>query len=138
MRFLVAALFTVLTAPFAAPVWANDAPKLEDFRWIARPVVVFAESEFDPAVAEQLQYLEEQRADLEDRDVVILVDTDPSVASDLRTVLRPRGFEAVVIGKEGQVLLRKPRPLTAREIIRQIDRTPLRRQEIQNQKADGG
>ena len=128
MRFLVAALICLMSGP----VSANDDPKLEDFLWVARPIVVFADSGSDPAVAEQLQYLEQQRNELDERDVVILVDTDPAANSALRQKLRPRGFMFVLVSKEGEILLRKPKPVTTREIIRQIDRTPLRRQEIQN------
>jgi len=62
--------------------------------------------------------------------VVIIVDTDPSGESALRTKLRPRGFMMVLIGKDGQVKLRKPLPWDVRELTRSIDKMPLRRQEM--------
>lgn len=103
---------------------------LEDFRWIARPVVVFADSEFDPAFQQQMIYLAARMDALAERDVVVLTDTDPAADSALRRELRPRGFMLVLMGKEGQVVQRKPSPWDVREITRAIDKMPQRQQEI--------
>ena len=67
---------------------------------------------------------------LADRDVVILIDTDPAARSDVRTQLRPRGFSMVLLAKDGTVVLRKPSPWDVREIRRAIDKLPLRQDEI--------
>ena len=64
------------------------------------------------------------------RDVVVFVDTDPKARSALRKKLRPRGFMLAIIGKDGQIKLRKPLPWDVRELTRSIDKMPLRRQEI--------
>lgn len=74
--------------------------------------------------------------DLAVRDVIILTDTDPSAQSALRTRLRPRGFMMVLIGKDGQIELRKPQPWDIREITRSIDKMPLRQQEIEDRRAE--
>ncbi len=103
---------------------------LSEFLWTKRPVVVFADSPADPRYAEQIERLEEGLDMLVERDVVILTDTDPSAASALRKKLRPRGFMLVLVGKDGEVKLRKPRPWTVREITRSIDKTPERVREI--------
>ncbi len=99
--------------------------------WIHRPIVVFADTENDPRLAKQLDAFEKNKADLDDRDVVVLVDTDPSADSALREAFHPRGFSVVVIGKDGDVKYRKPRPVTVREISRLIDRMPMRVQELE-------
>jgi hypothetical protein len=112
-----------------APVDARDVT-LAQYHWIARPVVVFADSPADPLFGQQLRYLEEGWTELAARDVVIIVDTDPAARSDARQRLRPRGFSLVFVDKDGDVKQRKPQPWTARELIRAIDRTPLRRQEM--------
>ncbi len=49
--------------------------------------------------------------------------------SDLRTKLRPRGFMLVLMGKDGEVKLRKPLPWTVRELSRSIDKMPMRQRE---------
>jgi hypothetical protein len=104
-------------------------PTLDELLWIARPIVVFADSPADPRFAQQIAMLDERLAELEDRDVVLLTDTDPAARGPLRTELRPRGFNLVLIDKDGTVVQRRPAPITAREIINLIDRLPSRRQE---------
>jgi len=116
----------------SGPVNANGP--LSDYLWQKRPIIVFADSEFDPNFIEQMALLEAEIAALEDRDVVILQDTDPAGASELRLELRPRGFVLVLVGKDGGVKLRKGSPWDVRDISRVIDKMPLRQQEL---RADG-
>jgi hypothetical protein len=121
-----------MQVPIAVATEAESAveqPTLEDLRWVARPVVVFADSPADPRFAQQISMLDERLPELEDRDVVILIDTDPDAAGPLREELRPRGFNLVLIDKDGTVVQRRPAPTTARELIILIDRLPSRRQE---------
>lgn len=134
----------ILLAFLATPLWAQDATPtppelpmanaveadLNEFLWIKRPIVVFADSPLDPQFIEQMRFLAEEPVDLLLRDVVILTDTDPAAKSALRQTLRPRGFNLVLIDKDGQVKLRKPAPWTVREIRRSIDKWPTRMQEI--------
>ena len=49
-----------------------------------------------------------------------------------RRKFRPRGFMLTLIGKDGEVELRKPFPWDVREISRSIDKMPLRQQEIRD------
>jgi len=105
---------------------------LVDFKWIARPLVVFADSPSDPAFRRQMELLEARIGELVERDVVIVTDTDPEGRSSVRTKLRPRGFMLTLIGKDGGVKLRKPFPWDVRELSRQIDKMPIRRQELQD------
>lgn len=116
----------------ADPTIVFDAAEVDlgDFMWSARPVVVFANSERDPAFAEQMERLLEEVDPLLDRDVVLVVDTDPEAGSAIRERLRPRGFMLVLIGKDGQVKLRKPFPQTVRELSRSIDKMPMRQREF--------
>lgn len=119
-----------------APVDAREVV-LADYLWLARPVVVFADSPADPLFARQMRYLEEGWADLAERDVVVIVDTYPAARSDARQRLRPRGFSLVFVDKDGDVKQRKPQPWTARELAHAIDRTPLRRQEMEEARPAG-
>ncbi|MEM7470760.1 MAG: DUF4174 domain-containing protein [Pseudomonadota bacterium] len=109
---------------------------LNDFLWEKRPIVVFADTERDPAFIRQLDLLDARSDALAERDVVILTDTDPDTLSELREKLRPRGFMLVLIGKDGDVKLRKPFPWSVRELSRAIDKMPMRQQELRDKRAD--
>jgi len=113
-----------------AVVLATDEVTLEDFKWIARPIVVFADTPNDPRFIEQMDLLNARLDDLAERDVVLIVDTNPDAQSELRRKLRPRGFMLALIGKDGGVKLRKPFPWDVRELSRTIDKMPMRKQEI--------
>lgn len=113
--------------PFA-PIDAKDTT-LEDLKWIARPVLLFAVRPDDPQMLRQLEMLEEEWPALAARDVVIVVDADPSGDSDARRAIRPHGFMMVLMAKDGTIAQRKPRPWSARELIRAIDKMPLRLEE---------
>jgi hypothetical protein len=120
------------TLPAAAPAATSEPapqPTLDDLLWIARPLVVFADSPADPRFVRQMQALEERLPELEDRHVVILTDTDPAANGPLRQALRPRGFGVVLVDTDGRVARRHPNPVSAREIINAIDRMPSRREE---------
>ena len=136
----------VISAFFAFPVVAQSAlsPRLDSilpeedsfelsqFLWKKRLLVIFSDSPGDPRFVEQMSLLESRIEDLAERDVVLLIDTDPSRETELREEFRPRGFMLVLVGKDGNVYLRKPLPWNVREISRSIDKMPLRRQELRN------
>ena len=103
---------------------------LNDFLWVSRPIVVFADTDADPRFREQMALLADRPDPLLDRDVVIIFDTDPDARSDIRRQLRPRGFALVLMDKDGTVNLRRPSPRDVREIIRAIDNMPLRIEEL--------
>lgn len=108
---------------------------LDDLKWVARPVVVFADSAADPAFQRQMDLLEDRADDLIERDVILIVDTDPDARTDVRRKLRPRGFMLTLIGKDGGVKLRKPFPWDVRELSRSIDKMPIRKQELRDSRA---
>ncbi len=106
--------------------------EIDDFLWVNRLVIVFSDTPADPRFTRQLEMLTARPADLATRDVVVIVDTDRNSGSPARARLRPRGFSMVLIGKDGEVDLRKPFPWDVRELSRSIDKTPLRQQEIRD------
>jgi hypothetical protein len=123
-------------APFAF-ILAEEVESLQQFRYVFRPVVVFSDSPDNPQFIEQLRLIEAAPQDLIDRDAVVIIDSDPAAMTAVRKELRPRGFSLVLMEKDGTVMLRKPRPWSVREITHAIDRFPLRRQEIQQQRPPG-
>lgn len=135
-------------APTDAPAATAQAPAVEapaglqvldaadvalaDLKWHKRLVVVFSDTPEDPAFQLQMRFLMAEPKPLEERDVVVITDTDPAAHSELRQKLRPRGFSLVLIDKDNAVSLRKPLPWDVREISRAIDKMPMRREEIRN------
>ena len=97
---------------------------------------MFADSPDDPNFDQQMEYLKARVDDLIERDVVVLVDTDPAAMGPLREKLRPRGFMLVLIGKDGNVKLRKPFPWSVRELSRTIDKMPVRQRELRNRRLE--
>ncbi|MBF9055564.1 DUF4174 domain-containing protein [Rhodobacterales bacterium HKCCA1065] len=112
-------------------LWAEDV-RLDDYLWTARPLIVFADTEADPRFAEQMARLAARPAPLLERDVVVIIDTDPDGQSDIRSTLRPRGFAVVILQKDGRVGLRRPSPRDVRELTRAIDNFALRQDELRN------
>ncbi|WP_299879826.1 DUF4174 domain-containing protein [uncultured Sulfitobacter sp.] len=125
-------------SPPVALFMPADMKDLSEFRWKKRPVVVFADSENDPAFIEQMSLLQAREDDLLERDVIVLTDTDPAARSALRLKMRPRGFMLVLVGKDGGIKLRKPFPWSVREISRSIDKMPMRQREIRDSKEAAG
>jgi len=123
-------------APAFGPIDAAGVT-LNDFLWLKRPIVVFADTPNDPAFQRQMQRINADLAPLEERDVVIITDTDPAARTEVRQRLRPRGFSLVLMDKDGEVKRRNPSPWRVREITHAIDRFPLRRQEMLDRRPSG-
>lgn len=116
---------------------ATEEANLSRFLWTNRLVIVFADSKEDPRFIEQIELLAERHTELTERDVKIVLDAEPALQSSLRTQYRPRGFMLMLVGKDGQVYLRKPLPWNVREISRSIDKLPQRQQEVRDRRAGG-
>ncbi|QFS83426.1 hypothetical protein FIU97_11350 [Roseivivax sp. THAF40] len=144
--FTTLALIAALPALTALPAHAADGAEteppgliqsaegrtLDEFLWLKRPLVVFADNAADPRYVQQMQFITDRMDALEDRDVIVLTDTDPAARGAIRTELRPRGFMMVLIAKDGTRVLRKPFPWDVRELSRSIDKLPARQQEIRD------
>jgi hypothetical protein len=109
---------------------------LADLQWLARPVVVFADTPNDPRFRQQMDLLLASMDQLTERDVILITDTDPAARTSVRAALRPRGYALTVVDKDGRVLQRKPELWSVRELTRSIDRTPLRQQEIRDRRGE--
>jgi hypothetical protein len=103
---------------------------LERYRWSHRPVLLFAPSTQEPAFVEQRAAFEAAVDGLVERDIVVLIDTDPSGQGPLRTSFGATGFEVLLIGKDGGVKLRQQEPVSADVLFTVIDAMPMRRREM--------
>ena len=122
--------------PAVGPIAAADVV-LDELMFLRRPVVVFADSPADPTFIRQMQLIERDLPALDQRDVMVIVDTDPAAKSAIRQKLRPRGFSLVLMEKDLKPVIRKPLPWDVREIVAAIDKFPLRRQEMLERQPSG-
>lgn len=96
--------------------------EIGDLIWEKRPVLVFSNSHLDPNLKQQIKMFASDPNALLSRDVEVFVDDTPEPNSNLRKRFRPKGFLIILIGKDGQIKLRKNTPWSAREITRVIDK----------------
>ncbi len=120
--------------PLEGLIESSETADLSKFLWTNRLIIVFADTANDPRFIEQMRLLESRPEALATRDVRIFVDTAPEASGPLRETYHPRGFMMLLVGKDGQVYLRKPQPWDVREITRSIDKMPLRQQEIRERR----
>ena len=113
-------------------IFAASEVDLSDVIWSARPLVIFANSPLDPTFRAQMELLSKDLEAAAERDLMIVIDTEPAFNSALRNSLRPKGFVWVLIGKDGKVKLRKPFAWDMRELGRVIDKMPMRQQQLNN------
>lgn len=102
---------------------------LGDVKFTYRPIVVFADTPRDPNFLRQMEILTPLFPQFSARDVIIITDTDPNGRSEIRQLLRPRGFSLVIMDKDWRSPIRRPSPRTAREVLNIIDRMPIARTE---------
>lgn len=128
------ALCAWLMAGAAQAADAGSEDPLAEYLWTARPLVIFANNERDPRLLRQLRDIESRQQDLEDRDVVVIVDTTPGPSrfddTPLRMKFRPHDFNVILVGKDGEVKKRSPSPVSGAQLVRLIDRLPLRQEEL--------
>ena len=106
---------------------------LESYLWKNRLLLVFSPSSRNPLLLDQLEKLRAVRSGLVERDLLVLTDTEPEQAGDLRDELVIEGFEVLLIGKDGGVKARSQAPVTSEELFTTIDAMPMRRRERQKQ-----
>jgi len=132
-----------LGAVCAVLVAALPAEAMSIYRWKSRPVIVFAGSGGDKALAEQHRIFNRNRAGLADRDIVVVWVTGNDVTADLgpgpgltAAQLRARlgatgnGFRVVLVGMDGSTKLTQSKPLSTTTLFATIDAMPMRREKL--------
>ncbi len=134
-------VFIAISSLFLANPLFSQLP--DHHRWSDRVILLFAPSPEHVAFQRQDHLLDEVRAGVSDRDLVIYRlfedgGVDPqgqplpaaSVRS-LRRAYRPSdGFTFILIGKDGTEKLRETAVVSMEELFGLIDRMPMRRQEM--------
>jgi hypothetical protein len=111
---------TLLSLPdpaHAAPQRSDGLPDLSAHRWRSRVIVLSAPSASDAELARARRLLADRAGEAEERDVVVV------------EVLRPGPFAVHLVGKDGDVKLRREGRMDLDELWAVIDAMPMRREE---------
>jgi hypothetical protein len=130
-------------AAIGALTHAAGASAMSAYTWKKRPLVVFAPSSSDAALARQKAIVASSRAGMAERHMVVVYVVGDSVSADLGAgpgmgagALRARygvsagAFRAVLVGKDGGSKLSSGSPLSAGTLFATIDAMPMRRDEM--------
>ena len=137
---------TVLGASLGALLVAGqavDAAALAAYQGRKRPLVIFAPAADHPLLQRQRNDINGNRLALSDRDIVVVYVVAAAVNTEfgsgpgmsgaaLRTRFRvgEGAFRVLLIGKDGGVKLESAAPILHGDILSEIDRLPMRREEI--------
>ena len=126
-RIFILSIFLIIPSAYASGdtleiTYVETNTDIKDLIWEKRPVLVFSNSHLDPNLKQQIKMFASDPDALSSRDVEVFVDDKPEPNSNLRKRFRPKGFLIILIGKDGQIKLRKNSPWSARELTRIIDK----------------
>ena len=126
-RIFILSIFLIIPSAYASGdtleiTYVETNTDIKDLIWEKRPVLVFSNSHLDPNLKKQIKMFRSDPDALSSRDVKVFVDDKPEPNSNLRKRFRPKGFLIILIGKDGQIKLRKNSPWSARELTRIIDK----------------
>lgn len=129
-----------------AGLWTSlgsAAQAMSSYQWKKRPLVVFAASPGDEALARQRAIVKSLRPAFIDRKVVVIYVEGDRVSADLgappgqsAAALRQRygvgdgQFRVVLVGLDGGVKLTSSGPLSGEKLFATIDTMPMRRDEV--------
>jgi hypothetical protein len=109
---------------------------LETLVWKNRVLVLYSPQPNDAAFVLQKQRLKEQKAQLLERDLVMIECVEGQLSSEDMAYLKSRfsyqsnHFGVWLIGKDGGIKSRSDKPLLAQDLFALIDAMPMRRAEM--------
>ena len=119
---------------FLLPSLTQAQGELSQYRSKNRVLLIFAPSKSDLRWQKQNALLQNSAEAFRDRDLVRLDDleTDGTRGKALRSRygVKPGQFRVLLIGKDGHVASAGPTPIALSEVTGQIDRMPMRREEM--------
>jgi hypothetical protein len=138
----------ILGIAAAAECGGESMMDLSQYQWKNRLFLIFASQEGEPAYKTLKAETEAQAEGVRERDLLVGevlekgpsyfagVPIEPQTAEDLhrRFSVRQGRFTVLLIGKDGEVKMRRESPTGLTEIFALIDAMPMRRQEMQERK----
>ena len=127
-------LFILSVGAVLVPALTLAQSDLSRYRGKNRLLLVFAPSKADPRWQAQNALLTGSAAEFKERDLVKLDYLEQggnnSAALRGRYKIKPGQFRVLLIGKDGQVASGGPTPLKLSALTEQIDKMPMRREEM--------
>ncbi len=128
------ALLLFSLAALTVPALTLAQTDLSRYRGKNRLLLVFAPSKADPRWQVQNALLVGSAADFKERDLLRFdfLEQGGDKNASLRTHygVRPGQFRVLLIGKDGHAALGGPTPLSLHTLTEQIDKMPMRREEM--------
>ena len=129
---LAVSLAALSLAAIFAPLLAQEG--LSRYQGRNRLLLIFAPSKSDPRWQKQDELLQRSAEAFRDRDLVRLdyleIGGTPATAVRAHYGVKPGQFRVLLIGKDGHVASGGPTPVALHELTEQIDRMPMRREEM--------
>lgn len=134
-RLLVALIFVLVSSQ----VFAMNS--LSDLTWKKRVIIVFAD-DGDKRLERQVKILTDLRAELEERDLVVISIINDEASTAFGNVAKPDAaalrdeadvkkgsFQVILVGKDGGIKFRSDTVVPDVELFDVIDRMPMRQAE---------
>lgn len=133
LTFLLSAALLTIAQPPSLNQW------LTQNKWKHRIILVYAPSASNPDLKRQRDALAADPAGLSERDLLVRELSADQLSDADRTFLQQElntsgnTFQVLLIGKDGEVKLRKTSPITPKQLFGTIDGMYMRQQEMKKQ-----
>jgi hypothetical protein len=132
MRVLLFPVITCLLTMFA---FAET--DLSSFKWKNRVLVVLAPSDHDPRLREQQAIAAGAAVGFSERDLIVVAEIGTEGPLHRMFGTRVGDFQVVLVGKDGRSTWQWSKPVSSEVLSSVIDKMPMRRDEMRQQKKGG-
>jgi hypothetical protein len=130
-----ALLFPVITC--LVTMIAFGETNLSSFKWKNRVLVVLAPSNHDQRLQEQQTIAAAASAGFSERDLIVVAEIETEGPLHHMFGTRAGDFQVVLVGKDGRSTLQWSKPVSSEGLFSVIDKMPMRRDEMRQQRKGG-
>ena len=130
-----ALLFSVITGLVTMIAFAET--DLSTFKWKNRVLVLLAPSDHDPRLREQQAIATAVAAGFSERDLIVVAEIGTEGPLHRTFGARVGDFQVVLVGKDGRSTLQWSQPVSSEVLFSLIDKMPMRRAEMRQQRKGG-
>lgn len=107
---------------------------LSTFKWKNRVLVLLAPSDHDPRLGEQQATATAVAAGFSERDLIVVTEIGTEGPLHRMFATRVGDFQVVLVGKDGHSTLQWSKPVSSEVLFSVIDKMPMRRNEMPQQR----